>query len=118
MDILITSLYLLIIQTIYASEFVHPSKFDGSETMKKQAIEYIKDNVKQTYSQINMDDPVTLRMMEKEELDNFKLLTKVKNKKLLDNVINEYCSIGMCDYVTLNMMYNEELKASQKELEW
>ena len=65
-----------------------------------------------------MDNPSTLRMMEKEELKCFKELTKVKNRKLLDRVINTYCKLGMCNYNTILMMYKEESKASTEELEW
>lgn len=65
-----------------------------------------------------MDNPSTLRIMEKEELKCFKELTKAKNRKLLDRVIRTYCEIGMCNYSTILMMYKEELKASSEELEW
>lgn len=65
-----------------------------------------------------MGDPSTLRMMEKEELNSFKQLTKVSNRKLLDDVINQYCNIGMCNYNTILMMYNEQEKASKEELGW
>ena len=57
-------------------------------------------------------------MMEEEELNSFKYLTKVKSRKLLDSVTEKYCAIGMCTYSTIKMMYIEEDKASKKKLEW
>lgn len=61
-----------------------------------------------------MREPSTLRMMEKEELNSFKELTKVENRKLLDAVIRQYCSIGMCNYNTILMMYNDKIKHLKK----
>ncbi len=101
-----------------ANGLVHPLDFNGSEDEKQKVISQIKESVKQTYSQIGMDDPSTLRMMEREELNSFKQLTSVKNRKLLDSVISQYCSIGMCNYNTILMMYNEQEKASKQELAW
>ncbi|MBV6511076.1 MAG: hypothetical protein FMNOHCHN_00555 [Ignavibacteriaceae bacterium] len=98
--------------------FVHPLEYQDNEINRTKVIEYIKSNVKKTYSQIGMDNPSTLRMMEKEELKCFKELTKVNNRKLLDRIIKTYCDIGMCSYNTILMMYNEELKASSEELKW
>ena len=65
--------------------------------MTDELIDYTmeKENVKKTYSAIGMDDPSTLRMMEKEELDCFKKLTQAKNRALLDDVIRTYSAIGM-----------------------
>lgn len=113
-------LMLLIPSFIFAqsSGFIHPLDFKDTETDRAKVIEYIKSNVKKTYSAIGMDNPSTLRMMEKEELKCFKELTKVKNRKLLDRVINTYCELGMCNYNTILMMYKEESKASAEELEW
>lgn len=101
-----------------SKDFVHPFDFKGTDVEKQQVINYIKKNVKKTYGEIGMDDPSTLRMMEKEELKSFKKLTKVKNRKLLDYVIKTYCEIGMCTYDTILMMYNDQLEASKQELEW
>lgn len=113
-------LILFIPSLIFAqsSGFIHPLEYKDTEANRAKVIEYIKSNVKKTYSEIGMDNPSTLRMMEKEELRCFKELTQVKNRKLLDRVINTYCEIGMCNYNTILMMYNEELKASSEELEW
>lgn len=113
-------LMLLIPSFIFAqsSGFIHPLDFIDTETNRAKVIEYIESNVKKTYSAIGMDNPSTLRMMEKEELKCFKELTKVKNRKLLDRVINTYCELGMCNYNTILMMYKEESKASTEELEW
>lgn len=110
----------LIIASTYsnASDFFYPSKFDGSSSHKSQVISFIKGNVHETYSAIGMGDPVTLRMMEKEELNAFKRLTKVDNKPLLSRVIKQYCDIGMCNYSTIYMMYKEQNQASSAQLTW
>lgn len=101
-----------------AEDFFHPSKFTGTAADKAAVTSFITANVKKTYTDIGMGDPMTLRMMEKEELESFKQLTKVENKKLLDNVIRQYCDIGMCNYNTILMMYNEQNKAADEQLEW
>lgn len=101
-----------------AQSFVNPINFVNNEANKKKVIAYIKKEVKETYSKINMDDPSTLRMMEKDRLEAFKKLTKVTNKTLLRQVIKTYCDIGMCDYSTILMMYEEQNRASKEELEW
>lgn len=101
-----------------SSSFIHPLDFTNSEYEKQKVIRFITENMKETYSKIGMDDAVTLRMMEKAELDAFKELTKVKNRALLDRVIKTYCEIGMCNYNTILMMYKEQSKASQEELKW
>jgi hypothetical protein len=101
-----------------ATDLIHPLDFKGAQKERAEVIEQIKVSVNQTYSQIGMDDPATLRMMEKEELNSFKKLTKVENRKLLDRVIQQYCNIGMCNYNTILMMYNEQNKASKEELSW
>jgi hypothetical protein len=80
---------------VLASEFVHPLDFKGTDVEKEKVIEYIKKDVEDTYSAIGMDDPSTLRMMEKEELESFKQLTKAENRAILDMVIKTYCSIGL-----------------------
>ena len=63
-----------------------------------------------------------LRMMEEEELNSFKKLTKAKEEVILNNVIQTYCMNslleGMCMYSTILMMYEEEVKASGKKLTW
>lgn len=98
--------------------FVHPLDFRDTKSGRDQVLRYIVKNVKETYSKIGMDDPATLRMMEKAELESFKKLTKVTNRNLLDRVIKTYCEIDMCNYNTILMMYNAQLDASQKSLEW
>ncbi len=104
--------------TVFAERFVHPLDFTGSDKDKQAVITYIKKNVKDTYTAIGMGDPATLRMMENEELNAFKQLTKATNRTLLDEVIQTYCNIGMCSYTTILMMYDEQLKASQQQLSW
>jgi len=103
---------------IFAQKFVSPIDFVETEENKTRVIEYIKRQVKEEYSKIGMDDPLTLRMMEKENLDAFKKLTKAKNTSLLRKVIKTYCEIGLCNYTVIWMMYQEQNKATQQELEW
>ena len=63
-----------------------------------------------------------LRMMEEEELNSFKQLTKVNNVHILDTVWKTYCEgilkDSMCSYTVILMMYEEEVKASSSELSW
>jgi hypothetical protein len=98
------------------SGFIHPLDYKVKD--KQKVLDFIKMNVKETYTKIGMGDPLTLRMMEKGELDAFKELTKVKNRELLDKVITTYCEMGMCTYTTILMMYKEQLKASTETLDW
>lgn len=114
-------LFLFIFTTpLFAQDysFVHPLDFRDTEADRDRVLRYIVSNVQETYSKIGMDNPTTLRMMEKEELKAFKDLTKVSDRALLDRVIKTYCDIGMCTYSTILMMYNEESKASDEELKW
>lgn len=101
-----------------ASDFVSPINFKGTEIEKKAVIEYIKDNMNKSLEKIGMNDPSTLRLMEKKELSSFKELIKTENTKLLKSVIESLCSINMCEYSTINLMYKKQLKDSAKELEW
>ena len=102
----------------FATDFVHPLDFTGSPEEKNDVIKFIEENVKKTYQQVGMDDPATLRMMENDELDCFKQLTKITNRQLLDDVITQYCNVGMCTYNTILMMYKEQEKASGEKLKW
>lgn len=111
-------LFLLSSVTVFAANFFHPAEFTGTEADKKQVLAFIEQDVKERYSKIGMGDPSTLRMMEKNELDAFKQLTKVTNRELLDNVIKQYCNIGMCNYDTILMMFNEQNKAANEKLSW
>ena len=111
-------MFSVLTSTSFASGFIHPLDFSGTEPDKSAVISYIQSNVKATYSKIGMGDPSTLRMMENEELKAFKQLTRVTNRALLDDVIQKYCAIGMCNYTTILMMYNEQLKASGEKLKW
>jgi len=111
-------LFLLLSSLAFGASFVNPNTFKGSEREKKEVVSWVKEKTKKQYSAIGMDDPATLRMMEKQNLDSFKKLTKVEDKKLLSSVIETYSAIGMNDYQTLFMMYEEQEKASKKKLSW
>jgi hypothetical protein len=105
-------------KSLFSKFFVSPIDFSDTIENRKQVINYIKMQVEENYSAIGMGDPITLRMMEEENLKAFKELTKARNTGLLKNVIKTYSEIGMYDYSTFLMMYNEQLNASNKELEW
>lgn len=102
----------------YSQSYVSPVGFTSSDYNRNKVIEYIRYDVKKTYSAIGLNDPSTLRMMEKENLDAFKELLNAKDKSLLKSVEKQYCDIGLCSYSTILMMYNEQLKASNEKLEW
>jgi hypothetical protein len=108
----------LFTSNLIAQSFVSPIGFVSNESNKQKVISYIKKQVKDDYSDIGMDDPLTLRMMENENLKAFKELIRVNNTSLLRDVIKTYCEIGMCNYSTILMMYKEQNKASKKTLEW
>tara|TARA_B110000008_G_C16585878_1_gene410334 strand:- start:104 stop:466 length:363 start_codon:yes stop_codon:yes gene_type:complete len=115
----LTIVVLLIISfASWGADMVSPINFNPTPSNKNKVISFIKENVKETYSQIGMDSESMLRMMEDEELKCFKELTKAQDINLLKRVKSEYCSIGMCTYSTILMMYNEEVNASKKNLEW
>lgn len=105
-----------------SADFVHPLDFDGSEAQKQEVLGYIEDRVKADYcdGQLDMCQPSNLRMMEKQNLRAFKMLTQAKDRVILDKVIEDYCEGGldMCTYETINMMYNQNVKANQEKLAW
>ena len=102
----------------WGADMVSPINFDPTPINQNKVILFIKQNVKETYSQIGMDSESILRMMEEEELRCFKELTQVQDIDLLKKVKRRYCEIGMCTYSTIYMMFNEEVKASRRNLEW
>jgi hypothetical protein len=103
-------IFLLINSLAFSASFLNPNTFKGTEKEKKAVVAWIKQNIKEEYSAIGMDNPSTLRMMEKQDLDCFKNLLQVKDKALLEEVIKTYSSIGMDTYNTFWMMYQEEKK--------
>lgn len=113
-------LFLLLSLSFLASgaSFVNPNTFKGSEKERQEVVAWIKENIKKKYSAIGMDNPSTLRMMEKEDLNSFKELIVVGDKKLLTKVIDTYSAIGINDYNTILMMYREEEKSSKESLSW
>jgi len=98
----------------------HPMDFDGSEAQKTQVIEFITNVTKTQYcTNLNMCQDVTLRRMERANLDAFKKLTEAQNRKILDQVIDAYCTrLGSCNFIILERMYRHNLQASQKKLTW
>lgn len=103
------------------AKFIHPMDFDGSEAQKQQVISYIKTNVQKDYcDNLGMCQPSTLRMMETENLNAFKLATKATNRKIMNQVIRDYCTSGLnlCSYINIQMMYEENVNADNQELSW
>jgi hypothetical protein len=102
--------------------FVNPMKFDGSEAQKKEVVDYIQARVKKEYcgGQVDMCQDSMLRMMEKQNLADFKSLTEAKDKRVMDRVIKDYCKgpVDMCNYTTIKMMYDQNEKASKEKLAW
>ena len=121
MKLLFGAAILLVSATANAG-FIHPLDFDGSESQKQEVISYIQARVKADYcdGQLDMCQPTTLRIMEKQNLTAFKKLTKVSDRKILDRVIKDYCqgALDMCTYTTLEIMYKQNVKATKQELSW
>ncbi|WP_090902381.1 hypothetical protein [Azotobacter beijerinckii] len=111
---------LTILSFSVSAGFINPAEFNGSEKQKEEVISYIRERVKKDYCQrIDMCQESMLRMMETENLEAFKRLTKAKDKKVLDRAIHDYCGrVDMCSYQTIEMMYDENVKAKNKELSW
>ncbi len=104
--------------SLFSQTFVSPIGFVQNETNKQRVIRFIEHQVRTDYAAIGITDPVTLRMMEDENMSAFKELIQVTNTALLRQVIDTYCEIGMCNYSTIWMMYEEQAKASNKSLRW
>lgn len=68
---------ILLTSNLSAQTFVSPISFVENDSNKQKVISFIKKQVKDDCSRIGMDDPSTLRMMEQENLNAFKELTKV-----------------------------------------
>ena len=111
---------ILLFSSFANAGFIHPLKFDGSKAQKQEVIEYITSRVKHDYcGTVDMCQEIMLRMMEKENLDAFKRLTKATNKPILDRAIHDYCgTVNMCTYQMIEMMYNQNLEAAQEKLDW
>jgi len=116
--ILVSALLVFFSSILFAQSFVSPIAFVDNESNRQKVISFIKEQVKQEYTEIGLGDPSTLRMMEQENLKAFKELIKVTNTSLLKDVIKTYCEVGMCNYSTIWMMYKEQDKASKEILEW
>ncbi|RLM12594.1 hypothetical protein BIY27_11585 [Gibbsiella quercinecans] len=100
-------------------DFVNPLDFTGTKEERNAVIRYIERNVKDSLADIDVTDPMSLRLMEKADLDAFKELTKATDRDLFEKVLNDYCDeLDVCDYNALNLMYKEQLKASKETLSW
>ena len=120
MRVLFLSIMLLLVAAAAQADFIHPLDFNGSEDQKSQVIDYIKERVKKDYCEtVDMCQDVMLRLMEEQNLEAFKHLTKATEREILDRAIKDYCeTVDMCSYQMIDMMYKENMKASKKELTW
>ncbi len=105
--IFVGSILLTATITAFATDFVHPLDFKGTEVEKENVIAFIMSNVKETHSNIGLSIPTMLRKMERAEVNSFIALRRVEDRRLLDEVIGSYCKFGPCNYNTILMMYNE-----------
>lgn len=107
---------------VYSSDFIHPMSFSNTEAEKERVVEYIETRTDYEYCGLTSDMcyEKTLRMIERENLNAFKRLISVTNKKVLNNIIEDYCSdeVNMCNYVTIEMMYHKNLRSSKEKLTW
>ena len=109
-----------------AKNIIHPLDFKGSEREKEMVISFIEKNMHEQYCENEMLSSMCtnslLRMMEEEELESFKKLTKAKEGSILNNVMQTYCQNSMldnmCTYSMILMMYEEEVKAAGDKLSW
>ena len=108
--ILATTL-ILFFSTCYAADFIHPLDFGGTSEEKEAVVSFIIEQTKASCDSIGINDPATIKMMEKQNLAAFKTLTTAKNREILDIVINQCKTIGIRDYSTIQMMYNQQLQA-------
>jgi len=111
---------LILFSSLNASNFIHPLDFKGTKSEQQKVTKYIIQNIERIHG---ADFQSILRMMEKADLEAFKELTKVKNRKVLDRAIKEDCedngySITQCTYFTIQTFYNSELQASKEKLAW
>ena len=69
--------------------------FNGSDKEKKNVIAFIESNIHEIYCENellkDMCTNTLLRVMEEEELNAFKKLTKAKDKTILNKIIQTYC---------------------------
>ena len=112
-------LFLLFPSVSFGDNLISPIGFQDTDENRKKVLSFIEKNVKNELSSIGMDDPSYLRVIEKQELQAFKKLIKVKDTKLLRKVIIGNCSIfGMCNYDSILVIYMQEKKASNSKLKW
>ena len=109
-----------------AKNIIHPLDFKESEQEKENIISFIEKNIYEIYCENEMLSSMCtnslLRMMEDDELDSFKKLTRAKEESILNNVIQTYCQNSMledmCTYGTILVMYEDEVRASGEKLSW
>jgi len=94
--------------------FVDPLSYEASKIAEESVIKYSKKYTQEQYAKLEIYDAETLKMIAKDNINAFKNLIQVSDKKLLQKVIDKYCAIDMCSYEDLNNMYKEELEKSKQ----
>jgi len=96
-----------------SASFIHPHKFDGSESQKQEVFSYIQSRTQHDYCQSTKGCSADkVKALEQENLDAFIRLSKTDNKMILDNAIHAYCKVvDMCNYQMLEAVYTENIKA-------
>lgn len=94
---------------------IHPTNFKDTKENREEVIQFIQIMVKDANP---AQSATILRMLEKNQLSSFKILTRATNKKLLDKIINKECSKKSCSYTIVKMLYESEIRASKEKLSW
>jgi hypothetical protein len=94
--------------------FVDPISYKASKLAEESVIKYSKKYAQEQYAKLEIYDEETLKMIAKDNINAFKNLIQVGDKKLLQKVIDKYCAIDMCSYEDLDNMYKEELEKSKQ----
>jgi hypothetical protein len=115
--LLLSCAFLLVTFFMYASEFVHPLDYKGTDAEKEKLHSYIEENIKDELKQIGLNDSDTLNMEKKEEIRSFNKLRNINDRGLLDKLIKQYSKVDMCDYSALLSMYNAQKEVNESKQE-
>ena len=101
----------------FSQSYVSPIDFQDNDENRNKVIDFIENDVRR----IHWDKDVeTRRMFAQLELDDFKELIKVKNKRLLKQVEKESCfheyGFDVCSYSWILSVYKR--RESEGRLEW
>lgn len=106
--------------SLNTNNFVSPINFNDTKENRNKVIAFIKQCVKTTYCKSeDKCNPITLRIMEKANLNSFKNIMNPKSIDIMKKTISIYChSLPCCQYITIEMMYNQMLESENSKLEW